>query len=81
MSAVKKNFVILRHCPTPVLILPDDIPVHPYAVAMECALLAPKAEVSMYPWKDPNDRISPCGPASTFLSPDTSIDPAGRDGA
>jgi hypothetical protein len=31
-----------------VLILPDDIPAHPYAVAMEAAMLAPKAEVSMF---------------------------------
>src|SRR5688572_9456672 len=29
---------------TAVLILPDDIPSHPYAVAMEAAMLAPKAE-------------------------------------
>jgi hypothetical protein len=24
---------------------------------MECAMLAPKAEVSMYPWKEPKERI------------------------
>jgi hypothetical protein len=46
-----------RNCQTPVLILPDDIPAHPYAVAMECAMLAPKAEVSIYPWKEPKERI------------------------
>src|SRR5947208_5104872 len=46
-----------RDCQTPVLILPDDIPAHPYAVAMEAAMLAPKAEVSMYPWKEPKERI------------------------
>jgi hypothetical protein len=37
--------------------MPDDIPPHPYAVAMECAMLAPKAEVSMFPWKEPKERI------------------------
>jgi len=37
--------------------LPDDIPAHPYAVAMEAAMLAPKAEVSMFPWKEPKERI------------------------
>jgi pimeloyl-ACP methyl ester carboxylesterase len=52
---VTRDFV--RNCQTPVLILPDDIPPHPYAVAMECALLAPKAEVSMFPWKEPKERI------------------------
>jgi pimeloyl-ACP methyl ester carboxylesterase len=52
---VTRDFV--RHCQTPVLVLPDDIPAHPYAVAMESAMLAPKAEVSMFPWKEPKERI------------------------
>jgi hypothetical protein len=39
------------------LILPDDIPAHPYTVAMEAAMLAPKAEVSLFPWKQPKERI------------------------
>ena len=52
---VTRDFV--RQCQTPVLILPDDIPQHPYAVAMESAMLAPNAEVSMYPWKEPKERI------------------------
>jgi pimeloyl-ACP methyl ester carboxylesterase len=52
---VSREFV--RNCQTPVLILPDDIPAHPYAVAMEAAMLAPKAEVSMFPWKEPKERI------------------------
>jgi pimeloyl-ACP methyl ester carboxylesterase len=52
---VTRDFV--RHCQTPVLILPDDIPAHPYAVAMEAAMLAPNAEVSTFPWKEPKERI------------------------
>jgi pimeloyl-ACP methyl ester carboxylesterase len=52
---VTRDFV--RQCQTPVLILPDDVPSHPYAVAMECAMLAPRAEVSMFPWKEPKERI------------------------
>jgi pimeloyl-ACP methyl ester carboxylesterase len=52
---VTRDFV--RKCQTPVLILPDDIAAHPYAVAMEAAMLAPKAEVSMFPWKEPKERI------------------------
>ena len=52
---VSRDFV--RTCQTPVLILPDDIPAHPYAVTMEAAMLAPKAEVSMFPWKQPPERI------------------------
>jgi pimeloyl-ACP methyl ester carboxylesterase len=52
---VTRDFV--RGCRTPVLILPDDVPAHPYAVAMESAMLAPNAEVSMFPWKEPKERI------------------------
>jgi len=52
---VTRDFV--RSCQTPVLICPDDIPAHPYAVAMEAAMLAPKAQVSLYPWKEPKERI------------------------
>ena len=52
---VTRDFV--RSCQTPVLILPDDVPAHPYAVAMEAAMLAPKSELSMYPWKEPKERI------------------------
>jgi len=52
---VTRDFV--RNCPTPVLILPDDVPAHPYAVAMETAMLARNAEVSMFPWKDPKERV------------------------
>jgi len=52
---VTRDFV--RNCRTPILILPYDIPQHPYAVAMETAMLAPNAEVSMFPWKEPKERI------------------------
>ena len=52
---VTRDFV--RSCQNPVLILPDDVPAHPYAVAMECAMLAPKSEVSLFPWKEPKERI------------------------
>jgi hypothetical protein len=52
---VTRDFV--RACQTPIMILPDDIPAHPYAVAMEAARLAPNAQVSLYPWKDPKELI------------------------
>ena len=52
---VSRDFV--RGCRTPVLVLPDDVPAHPYAVAMESVMLAPNSEVSLFPWKDPKDRI------------------------
>ena len=52
---VTRDFV--RACQTPILVLPDDVPGHPYAVAMETVHLAPNAQVSLYPWKDTPDRI------------------------
>jgi pimeloyl-ACP methyl ester carboxylesterase len=52
---VSRDFV--RGCQTPVLILPDDVPGHPYAVAMESAMLAPRSQVSLYPWKEPKERL------------------------
>ena len=33
--------------------MPDDTPAHPYPVAMDIAALAPKAEVTVYPWREP----------------------------
>ena len=52
---VSRDFV--RQCQTPLLIMPDDIPPHPFAPAMESALLAPNAQVSLYPWREPEDRV------------------------
>lgn len=52
---VTRDFV--RNCKTPILVLPDDVPAHPYAVAMETVQLAPNAEVSIYPWKETSDQI------------------------
>ncbi len=52
---VTREFV--RSCQTPILVLPDDIPAHPYAVAMETVHLAPKAQVSLYPWKETPEQI------------------------
>jgi pimeloyl-ACP methyl ester carboxylesterase len=52
---VTRDFV--RNCQTPILVLPDDVPAHPYKVAMECVHLAPNAQVSLYPWKDTPDKI------------------------
>ncbi|MFT5394587.1 MAG: pimeloyl-ACP methyl ester carboxylesterase [Gammaproteobacteria bacterium] len=52
---VSRDFV--RGCPTPVLVLPDDVPAHPYATAMETALLSPNAQVSIYPWKENEQKV------------------------
>jgi len=52
---VTRDFV--KNCKTPILVLPDDVPPHPYKVAMEVAMLAPNSQVSMYPWKDTPEKI------------------------
>jgi hypothetical protein len=52
---VTRDFV--RNCRTPILVLPDDVPAHPYAVAMETVQLAPNAEASIYPWKETKDQL------------------------
>ena len=52
---VTRDFV--KSCRTPILILPDDVPAHPYAVALESAHLAPNAQVSIYPWKANPEQI------------------------
>ena len=52
---VTRDFV--RALQTPLLIAPDDVPTHPYEVAMEVAGLAPNCEVTIYPWKDSQPHI------------------------
>jgi pimeloyl-ACP methyl ester carboxylesterase len=52
---VTRDFV--RNCRTPILVLPDDVPAHPYAVAMETVKLAPNAEASIYPWKETKEQL------------------------
>lgn len=48
---------VVRSCQTPVPVMPDDSPPHPFVIAMESAMLAPKSEVSLYPWKDTKEKI------------------------
>ncbi len=52
---VSRDFV--RACEIPILIMPDDVPGHPYAAAMETARLAPNAQVSLYPWREPSGHV------------------------
>ena len=62
---VNRDFV--RNCRTPVLVLPDDVPAHPYDVAMETAMLAPNAEVSLFPWKEPKGARAAGGAPDPFI--------------
>ena len=54
--SVSRDFV--RACHTPMLVMPDDTPAHPYQVAVDIAALAPKSEVTVFPWRDPKDLLT-----------------------
>ena len=47
----------VRTVQTPMLIAPDNVPAHPYAVAMEVPDLAPNSETTIFPWKDSQEHI------------------------
>ncbi|MBV9829649.1 MAG: alpha/beta hydrolase [Alphaproteobacteria bacterium] len=40
---------------TPILVLPDETPSHPYQTSVEIASLCPNAEFTVFPWRDPPD--------------------------
>jgi pimeloyl-ACP methyl ester carboxylesterase len=48
--SVSRDFV--RNCRTPMLVMPDDVPAHPYQVCEDILALARNAEATIYPWKD-----------------------------
>jgi hypothetical protein len=49
--SVSRDFA--KSCHTPMLVLPDDAVPHPLQVSIEIASLAPNAEITVFPWKDP----------------------------
>ena len=53
MYSVSRDFA--RSCQTPMLVMPDDTPSHSYEAAMDLVALAPKAQVTAYPWKESKD--------------------------
>ena len=54
--SVTRGFV--RHCTTPLLVLPDDVPAHPMQISMDIVELAPNSSVSHFPWKQPPDALA-----------------------
>src|ERR1700731_223619 len=51
--SVSRDFA--KSCQSPMLVLPDDIVAHPLQVAIDIASLAPNAEITVFPWKEPPD--------------------------
>jgi pimeloyl-ACP methyl ester carboxylesterase len=46
---------LIRNCRTPMLVLPDDVSSHPLQTSIDIASLAPNAEITVFPWKEPAD--------------------------
>jgi len=53
--SVSREFV--RSCQTPMLVMPDDTPAHPYQTSVDIAALAPKAQSTVFPWREPKDLL------------------------
>ncbi len=51
--SVSRDFT--KSCQTPMIVLPDDVVAHPLQVSIDIASLAPNAEITVFPWKDPAD--------------------------
>ena len=64
--SVSRDFA--RSCQTPMLVLPDDVIAHPLQVSIDIASLAPNAEITVFPWKDPPElKARTINRARTFL--------------
>lgn len=64
--SVSRDFV--HGCQTPMLVMPDEVPAHPYYISMEVFKLAPNAEVTIYPWKEtPETKEKAAGQVRAFL--------------
>jgi pimeloyl-ACP methyl ester carboxylesterase len=53
LYSVSRDFI--KNCPTPILVLPDDVPGHPLQTSIDVASLAPNAEITVFPWREPPD--------------------------
>ena len=51
LHSVSRDFI--GSCQTPMLVLPDDTDSHPLQTSIQVASLAPNAEITVFPWKEP----------------------------
>ncbi len=51
LYSVPRDFI--AKCDKPMLVLPDDTPSHPLQTSIDVASLAPNAEITVFPWRDP----------------------------
>jgi pimeloyl-ACP methyl ester carboxylesterase len=53
LYSVSRDFI--SNCRTPILVLPDDTPAHPLQTSIDVATLAPNAEITVFPWREPEE--------------------------
>jgi pimeloyl-ACP methyl ester carboxylesterase len=53
LYSVSREFI--KGCRTPILVLPDDTPAHPLQTSIDVASLAPNAEITVFPWREPEE--------------------------
>jgi len=53
LYSVSRDFI--KNCRTPMLVLPDDTPSHPLQTSIDVASLAPNAEITVFPWREPEE--------------------------
>jgi pimeloyl-ACP methyl ester carboxylesterase len=64
--SVSREFV--RGCTIPMLVMPDDVPAHPYQVCEDVLALAPNAQATIYPWKEtPESKATAVDQVRSFL--------------
>jgi len=51
LHSVSRDFI--KNCQTPLLVLPDDTDSHPLQTSIDVASLAPNAEITVFPWREP----------------------------
>ena len=56
LYSVSRDFI--RNCRTPILVLPDDTPAHPLRTSIDVASLAPNAEITVFPWREPPEPLA-----------------------
>jgi hypothetical protein len=77
--SVSREFV--RGCQTPMLVLPDDTPSHPLQTSVDVAALAPKAQSTVFPWREPAElKARTIGQVRGFLRAHQSMRAAVREG-
>jgi pimeloyl-ACP methyl ester carboxylesterase len=53
LYSVSRDFI--KNCRTPILVLPDDTASHPLQTSIDVASLAPNADITVFPWREPEE--------------------------